>query len=152
MADYSGYVHSTHDMLFWPEKNPNFFWSGKVFTESCTRVPKEYLGFLLDMYADAVKRGTIVFQSDQRPRITFENGKWVLHGYALSWNKDKVLEYFGWDNACEHARRQKAGHRDYDVCLTCWEIFCEHKEQNLQKTNGVVDPRWACNECGALIE
>lgn len=152
MADYSGYVHTTYDMEFYPDKNPIFFYSGKSFTESSTTVPEEYLGFLLDMYADAVKRGVVVYQSDKRPRVTFENGKWVLYGHALSWSKDKVLAYFGWENACDHVRREWHPRNDYQFCMFCHEVFCEHKVQNLEKTNGVVDPRWVCNECGVFTE
>lgn len=152
MADYTD-VHSTYAMRFYPDKGPHYFYSGKSFTESSTTVPEDYYDFLVFLFEDFVKRNYKNAPMVPRAKITWngEKREWTLHGFALSMDGRKVEERFGWENPCEHDYR-KSPHRDYEFCLRCHDIKCDHKIQNQEKVDGVIDHRWVCNACGKIVE
>lgn len=153
MADYSGHIHSTYHTNFYPDKGPYYFYSSKSWDESSTTVPQEYLSFLQKLFSDFVNRNYKDKDMVPRAKITWnaEKKEYTLHGFSLSMNGRDVEKYFGWENPCKHNWR-KNNRFDYESCLTCNEIKCEHVTQNKERTNGVEDPRWVCNACGKVIE
>lgn len=147
MADYSGHS-DPYSTSFIPDKSRTWYWgSSKSFSGPETRVPREYLGYLLDLLADYQRRTG----EAKHVSIKFKSGQYILEGYSLSESSEKVRARFGWPNPCKHKhmRRRK---ENYEVCLDCWEIFCDHPEQSLLRRDGKVIGGWYCTGCGAEVE
>lgn len=151
MADYSGYS-DPWSTSFDPNTGPTYWWSSKAYSRLETRVPKDYLGLLIDVFTDASKKWLKKYpESAQRAKITFDPKKqeWVLHGHSLSWDNRKTERYFGWDNPCTHEDKRWNDAKKYYFCMKCSTIICKHEDEKLTKNKGDVD--WWCSACGAIV-
>lgn len=147
MADYSGHS-DPYSTTFIPDQSRTWYWgSSKSFSGPETRVPKEYLGYLLDLLAAYQRR----VGKAERLSIVLDRGSYVLKGVSLSEDSKKVRERFGWPNPCKH-KNKRSRTEGYEVCLDCWEVFCDHPEQSLLRRDGRVVGGWTCDGCGVEVE
>lgn len=99
MADYSG-DRDQCTVYFRPDGNP-FYWGSVKNFKSATRVPKEYLGLLQDLFRDFVNRNKDYYWKEWSKtgyptahiRFDGKTEEWVLDGYELFWCDDETKEY-----------------------------------------------------------